>query len=132
MKSRSHFDRHTKSIMRITKKQTKQAEDFNAAAREMLLAEYSAKLDAHIEHWYIIDTKYGPMMVDPSAMPSGMRGAHADYTVFCRFRDSDNYERASKALPHCNPFSGKYNFHEECLDNEEALNLLRKHLERTQ
>lgn len=76
---------------------------------------------------YVIETKAGPMTIHPSTTPR-LGKQDAVFTVFCKFEDVDR----SKALglPHCNPYSGKYNFH-ECghdSDIDSALDEFRQHL----
>ena len=110
-----------------TKRRIAHAEAFNAGALA-IAAELGATPDAHpvFDNQLIVDTKYGPMTINPSTDPeSVLDGLHKGcfFTVFCRFKDHARYPAAAKVLD-SNPYSGKYNFHCSAGNSAEDLQLV--------
>lgn len=70
------------------------------------LIELGAKEDAENGYAFSLETKYGKLLCD---VPLDKEGSQSKvYTCYTRFEDVDE---AKKHL-NCNPYTGKWNFHE--------------------
>lgn len=81
------------------------------------------------EDVYVIETKAGPMTINPSTNPSRAKQGGI-FTVFCKFEDVDRANKLLGVTIHLNPYSGKYNLHDWGGDGDVdyALRLFRQHL----
>lgn len=111
-----------------TKKQIALAKEFDDAAAEIAREEFDAVVTKDTLRGTMLkmDTEYGAMFIWPQTRPD----KEPLFTVFCRF-ETDNkavLQRAGREIG-SNPFSGKYNFHDD-RELDESIRAFRMHLQR--
>ena len=116
--------------MRVTKKQIAIAQEFDTDAAKIVVDEYDAvpvQDDVYGSPRWCLKTTFGDLMIWPQSQPS----KDQMFTVFCRFQTDDRaiLQRAGMQIG-SNPYSGKYNFHQDGGTVSDALFAFRMHLQR--